>query len=271
MTKLTFWTPRAGIASALSAITTVVAAASAMATGCSSSNATTPANDAGASGETGVPSPAPEAGSPETGSPETGSPETGSPETGSPETGSPGDAGSTLYQRLGEHAGIRAAVNAIVAAELQNQDIASYFFFQSGAPGNGHPTADQIEECFTDLVASNAGGPETYGTITTDAGSYTCRSMATIHAPLLISGGTFDEFVMIAGSTLTNLGVSSADVTTLASVLVGTKTDIVTSSLGDAGLEPFPGDGGSQQAGDGGSQEAGDGGSQEAGDGAAEQ
>jgi hypothetical protein len=158
------------------------------------------------------------------------------------------DAGSSLYGRLGGHAGIRAAVNAIVAAELQNQDIASYFFFQGGAPGNGHPTPDQIEECFTDLVGQAAGGPETYpATITNDAGSYTCRSMQAIHGPLLISGGTFDTFIMIAGATLASAGVSSADVTTLAGGLVATKPQIVTSSLVDAGTEPFPGDGGTGQ------------------------
>jgi hypothetical protein len=156
--------------------------------------------------------------------------------------------GTTLYQRLGGHAGIRAAVNAIVAAELQNQDIASYFFLQGGAPGNGHPTADQVEECFTDLVGNAAGGAETYPTtVTTDAGSFTCRSMSAIHAPLLISGGTFDTFVMIAGTTLTSAGVLPADVATLASVLVGTKPQIVSASLADAGLEPFPSDGGSGQ------------------------
>ncbi|MGA7120279.1 MAG: hypothetical protein WBY94_09290 [Polyangiaceae bacterium] len=165
-----------------------------------------------------------------------------------PSDGGATDAGSTLYGRLGGHAGIRGAVNAIVGAELQNADIASYFFFQAGAPGNGHPTADQIEECFTDLVGSAAGGPETYPTtITGDAGSYTCRSMQAIHAPLLISGGTFDKFVMIAGQTLTSAGVSSADVTTLAGALIATKSQIVTSSLADAGLEPFPGDAGAEQ------------------------
>ncbi len=154
------------------------------------------------------------------------------------------DAGS-LYSRLGGHAGIRMAVDAVIAKETANQDIASYFFFQGGAPGNGHPTPDQIAECFTDLVGSVSGGTETYpATVTDDAGSFTCRAMTTIHAPLLISGGTFDEFIMIAAAELALLNVSSADIGTLGTVLVGTKPQIVTASLADAGLEPYPGDGG---------------------------
>ena len=93
-----------------------------------------------------------------------------------------------------------------------------------------------------EVVGADGEEPHAYPTtITTDAGAYTCRSMQAIHAPLLISGGTFDTFVMIAGSTLTSAGVSSDDVSTLASVLNSTKTDIVTSSLADAGLEPYPG------------------------------
>ncbi|HEY4014061.1 MAG TPA: hypothetical protein VGM06_12035 [Polyangiaceae bacterium] len=154
--------------------------------------------------------------------------------------------GGTLYQRLGGHAGIRAAVNQIVAAELTHMDIASYFFFQAGAPANGHPTEDQVEECFTDLVANAAGGTETYPTtIMSDAGvMYTCRDLTTLHAPLLISGGTFDEFVMIAGAELTSLGVSSTDVGTLANALASTKGAVVTPALTDAGAQAYPGDGG---------------------------
>jgi hypothetical protein len=155
------------------------------------------------------------------------------------------DAGSTLYSRLGGHAGIRSAVDAIVAKELANDDIASYFYFQAGAPKNGHPTADQIEECFTDFVASAAGGTEKYPeTIKTDAGSFTCRDMSTIHQPLMISGGTFDTFVMIAGTELAALKVSSADIATLAGALESTKSDIVDSKFNDAGLQTHPGDGG---------------------------
>jgi hypothetical protein len=158
----------------------------------------------------------------------------------------PGDGGTTtLYERLGGHSGIRSAVNAIVGQELMNTDIASYFFFQAGAPKNGHPTADEIEECFTDLVGNAAGGPEAYPTtIASDGGMYKCRDLATIHQPLLISGGTFDEFVMIAATELATLNVSADDVATLGAALNSTKTDVVKASLADAGLEPFPGDGG---------------------------
>ena len=60
----------------------------------------------------------------------------------------------TIYTRLGGHAGIRGAVNAIVAAELADPDIVTYFFFQTTPPAPGHPTADQIEECFTDIVGA---------------------------------------------------------------------------------------------------------------------
>jgi hypothetical protein len=194
---------------------TVLAGASAMAFGCSSSTPpASPATDSGAATN-------PDAAS---------------------------DAGPTLYERLGMHDGIRKAVNAIVAAELQNQNIASYFFFQAHAPGNGHPTADQVEECFTDFVGVAVGGPEVYPTtVVTDAGSFTCRALTTIHAPLLISGGTFDTFVMIAGVTLATNNVSAADVTTLANALVSTKSSVITASLADAGLQPYPGDGGAAE------------------------
>jgi hypothetical protein len=164
------------------------------------------------------------------------------------------DAGTTLYERLGGHAGIRAAVDAVVAQELMDTDIKSYFFNQVATPiPAGHPTADQIEECFTDLLANKAGGTEVYPTTVVtrddagnDAGSFTCRDMATIHQPLLISGGTFDKFVMIAGGVLTAaMGTgpytyTAADIDTIAGALVGTKPVIVGSGLADAGLQPFP-------------------------------
>ena len=152
-----------------------------------------------------------------------------------------GTASTTLYTRLGEHAGIRAAVNAVVQAELGDPDIASYFFNQVATPvPAGHPNVDQLSECFTDQLANAAGGPETYPTtVTDDAGSWTCRDMATIHAPLHISGGTFTKFVTIAAGELGTLGVASADIMTIGGVLDGTQSAIVDSDLADAGELPY--------------------------------
>jgi hypothetical protein len=157
-------------------------------------------------------------------------------------TGSTSDAGaegstSSLYARLGGHAGIRSAVDAIVKAELGDPKIASFFFNQVASPvPAGHPTVDQLSECFTDLLASQAGGTETYPTTVTDeAGTFTCRNLAAIHQPLGISGGTFDTFVMIAATELQTLGVATPDITTIGTVLEGTKTEVVSPSVADAG------------------------------------
>jgi hypothetical protein len=171
----------------------------------------------------------------------------------------------TLYARLGGHAGISGAVGAVVTAELANADIASYFFYQgedctggtctpsaaqaAKAHAEGHPTAAQIQECFTDLVGSAAGGPEKYTTptapVTVDAGTagggaFTCRSIAEAHKALKIDGAVFGEFLMIAGGVLTSAKVCPKDIVTLAGALEGFATAVVTVP-GDAAVGPFPG------------------------------
>jgi hypothetical protein len=168
--------------------------------------------------------------------------------------GNGADAGSTLYARLGGHAGIRGAVDKVVGAELGDPDIASYFVFQTMVPAPaGHPNVDQLEECFTDQLANAAGGPESYPTtVTDDAGSWTCRDMSAIHAPFDISGGTFAKFVMIAAGELQSLGVASADVATIGSVLNGAQPVIVDPTLADAGELPFAYDAGASSTVDAG-------------------
>ncbi len=153
----------------------------------------------------------------------------------------PDAAASTLYGRLGGHAGIRSAVDAIVQAELGDPKIASFFFNQVATPvPAGHPTVDQLSECFTDLLASVAGGTETYPTTVSDeAGTFTCRNMATIHQPLGISGGTFDTFIMIAATELQTLGVASSDIATIGTVLTGTRPLIVSPNVADAGEKAY--------------------------------
>jgi hypothetical protein len=147
---------------------------------------------------------------------------------------------------------VRGAVDAIVAAELGDPVIASYFFNQTMGIA-GHPTPTQIEECFTDLVASNIGGSEAYpytvgpfddagvnvGDGGAGTGTFTCRDMATIHMPLKISGAVFDKFVTIAAGVLMaapyNLKSTDTAFTTLAGLLTGTKGAIVDPNLADAG------------------------------------
>jgi hypothetical protein len=149
--------------------------------------------------------------------------------------------------RLNGHAGIRAAVDKVVNAELGYPDEASYFFWQV-TPTAGHPTTNQVSECFTDLLGSVAGGTEMYppdGGVFDDAGpvkNFVCRDMVTIHTPLLISGGTFDKFIAVAAPVLTDAGVNDCDLQTIAAVLNGTKPTIVDPALADAGAQLFPGD-----------------------------
>ena len=169
--------------------------------------------------------------------------------TSSPPAGNADDgAATTLYTRLGGHAGIRGALDKVVQAELGDPAIASFFFNQVASPvPAGHPNVDQLTECLTDQLANAAGGPESFPTtVTDDAGSFTCRDMATIHQPLQISGGTFDKFVMIAAGELQTLGVAAADIGTIGTVLESTKAEIVDPSLADAGEAAFAADAGTQ-------------------------
>jgi hypothetical protein len=156
----------------------------------------------------------------------------------SPDSGPAADGSmTTLYARLGGHAGIRGALDKVVQAELGDPALASFFFNQVQSPvPAGHPTVDQLTECLTDQLSNAAGGPEAFPTTVTDeAGSFTCRDMATIHQPLHISGGTFDKFVMIAAAELQMLGVATADIQTVGSVLTSAKPVIVDPNLADAG------------------------------------
>ncbi len=240
---------------------TTVSAIAAVACSSSSSSAPNSPMDSGATTQDAT-TPEPDTG---TTTPE----DAGTPDMGITPVVDGGDGGApgTLYDRLGGHAGIRGAIDAIVSKELADPNIQTYFFNQVATPvPSGHPTKDQIAECFTDLLAKAAGGPEAYPAVVTldtdaatsatvpadagsDAGGFACRGdMMAIHAPLKISGGTFDSFIMIAGGVLVSaMGTgpytyTAADINTIAGVLTGTKTSIVDSNLpADAGAQVYPG------------------------------
>lgn len=142
------------------------------------------------------------------------------------DTGSSVDApaATTLYARLGGRAGIASAVDAIVVDEVADAEIAAFF---ANAGMAGRPTVDQIKACLVNQLANAAGGPEAYPGVPADSLGWQCRSMTAAHAGLGISGAVFDRFVTIAAGTLTRLGVASADIAVIGSVLNGTRADIV--------------------------------------------
>lgn len=156
-----------------------------------------------------------------------------------PTTATPMDSGtdstaSTLYDRLGKNAGLKSALDAIVADELKDPEIAAFFSMNDGTKA-GHPSAGQIKECLVLQLGMAAGGPEKYpGKV---SGDFMCRDMKASHAAIMpISAATFDKFVTIAAGTLKRLGVADADIAVIGGVLNSTKADITTAStLTDAG------------------------------------
>jgi truncated hemoglobin YjbI len=153
--------------------------------------------------------------------------------TAAADTGTASDStASTLYDRLGKNAGIKAAVDAIVADELKDAEIAAFFSMNDGTKA-GHPSATQIKECLVLQLGGAAGGPEVYpGKV---SGDFMCRDMKAAHSNIMpISSATFDKFVTIAAGTLKRLGVADADIATIGTVLNSTKTTITTAAS-DAG------------------------------------
>jgi hypothetical protein len=172
------------------------------------------------------------------------------------------DAGGTsmltAYQRLGSHAGLLAFVKGEVENKvLQDTNLKTYFFNQVATPiPAGHPSAGQIEECFTRLVASVVQA-ETYpGTPVADAAntntpSFTCRGMAASHVGLKIGDKTFDAFIGVIaadlmplvvpdGTELTAGHISQTEFNVLAKGLTDQKTAIVDPTAA-SGPAPFPG------------------------------
>lgn len=160
------------------------------------------------------------------------------------DTGTGGDAGGSLYTRLGGRAGIATAVDAIVTQELMDPEIASYFYFQvtpgSGGtpPVNGHPSVAQLKSCLVNQLANAAGGPEAYPGTPADNMGWQCRNMADSHRDLRIPGTVFDRFVMIAAGVLTSAGVAPADIAVVGGVLNSTRSAIVDPSRDGGAFVP---------------------------------
>lgn len=160
------------------------------------------------------------------------------------------DAGGTLYSRLGGRSGIAGAVDAIVAQELMDPEIASYFYYQvtPGAGGtppvDGHPSVAQLKSCLVNQLANAAGGPEAYPGTPADNMGWQCRDMTASHSGLRIPGSVFDRFVTIAAGVLMTAGVSSADIATIGGVLNSTRAAVAQGTDRDGGAFIPPTDAG---------------------------
>lgn len=171
------------------------------------------------------------------------------PDAGPVPTSTASTPTTTLYERLGKLDGIKGAVKAIVAEELKDPNIKSYFYFQLNATP-GRPTPAQIEECLSNQLAKIAGGPEQYPL--TVAGGFVCRAdMKAVHADLHIPEATFDKFIQIAGEVLTAAKVAPADIQAVADALVATKGAVTDPAAPTGDFKPpLPADAG--DAGDAG-------------------
>ena len=135
-----------------------------------------------------------------------------------------GGAPDTLYDRLGGYDNIKVVIGQIVVAEVNDEDIASFFAPNALVPSH-EPSVGQIIDCFSVLLSSAAGGPYTYPVKLADG--FQCRSMVKAHEALHIGSDTFDNFVTIAAGVLKDDKVAAADIATIGAVLTGTKDDIV--------------------------------------------
>lgn len=144
-----------------------------------------------------------------------------------PAAATAGASGPSLYDRLGGRAGIKGALTKVIENAVSDPTLAPYFVFQTTTPPPepGHPSAGQVIDCLTELLAKVAGGPAEYPTKLADG--YQCRDMVSIHQPFGIGSGEFDLFASIAQKTLAELKVPDADVQAIMGALGGTKPQIV--------------------------------------------
>lgn len=117
----------------------------------------------------------------------------------------------SLYERLGQQAGIRAAVDDFYVRVVADPELAPYFAGIDLARLRRHQTA---------LLVQVTGGPV----------EYSGRDLAAGHAGLDITPAAFDRVVDHLVATLTALGVADADIDEVGAALTAHRDDIVTAA-----------------------------------------
>jgi hemoglobin len=117
----------------------------------------------------------------------------------------------SLFERLGQEAGIRTAVDDFYVRVVADPQLAPYFEGIDLPRLRRHQTA---------LLSQVTGGPV----------EYTGRDLAAGHAGLGITPEDFDRVVGHLVATLTALGVSAEDIGAVGEALTAHRDDIVTAT-----------------------------------------
>jgi hemoglobin len=115
----------------------------------------------------------------------------------------------SLYERLGQQAGIRTAVDDFYVRVVADPELAPYFAGIDLGRLRRHQTA---------LLVQVTGGPV----------EYSGRDLAAGHAGLGITAADFDRVVGHLVATLTDLGVAAEDIGAVGAALAAHRDDIVT-------------------------------------------
>jgi hemoglobin len=114
----------------------------------------------------------------------------------------------SLYERLGQEHGIRAAVDDFYERVLADPELVSYFDGVDMRRLRGHQTA---------LLVQVTGGPA----------GYAGRDLAAAHDHLGITPQDFDRVVGHLVATLTDLGVQEEDIAAVGAALTAHRDDVV--------------------------------------------
>ena len=136
---------------------------------------------------------------------------------------SPTMPSQTLYEKYGGAPTVAKVVDDAVVGLLADPVVAP-FFAGLGQPGNSSP--ERLKSCLRLQFTAVFGGPATYPG-RNDRGDM-CVDMIAAHRNLGITGPVFDRFITDLAGVLKADGVSDADIATVAPVLTGLKSQVVT-------------------------------------------
>jgi truncated hemoglobin YjbI len=136
---------------------------------------------------------------------------------------SPTMPSQTLYEKYGGAPTIAKVVDDAVVGLLADPVVAP-FFAGVGQPGGS--SVARLKSCLRLQFTAVFGGPATYPG-RNDQGDM-CVDMVAAHRNLGITGPVFDRFITDLAGVLKADGVSDADIATVAPVLTGLKSQVVT-------------------------------------------